>query len=147
MTPTYRERTAGCHDAHGGPDLGKALVHAVRHEPYAKGKCNSCHAPNVPQKKKELIKQVPQLCWDCHKQGKKGFEGKVQHSPVFTGRQCLECHSTHASFAKKLLYKSSPKLCFNCHDKELFGKTYKHRALRKVAKPAISRIQRTSRNC
>jgi predicted CXXCH cytochrome family protein len=115
-----------CHDAHGGLKGSRASLHPQEHKPYGEGKCDSCHVQGGGS---DLKKAVPDLCWDCHAKDKeKDFLGKVQHSPVFSGKGCLNCHSPHTSDAKSLLAKSAPELCFNCHDKAMMEKKYKHEA-------------------
>jgi predicted CXXCH cytochrome family protein len=84
------------------------------HEPIKD--CTACHG-NQPRRgtspKVQLVAQVPQLCYQCHKEHS-ASEGWV-HGPAATG-DCLLCHEPHKTRAESLLRKSVPELCYQCHE-------------------------------
>jgi predicted CXXCH cytochrome family protein len=86
------------------------------HEPVKD--CTACHG-NQPRRgtsgKVQLVAQVPQLCYKCHKEHE-ASEGWV-HGPVATG-DCLLCHEPHKTRTESLLRKPVPELCYQCHEPE-----------------------------
>lgn len=83
------------------------------HDPYAKKTCGKCH---VDERSQELLKPVPSLCFECHKDFRKNFKTDDLHAPVLDG-DCIACHAPHQSFVSNRLQKAAGHLCFDCHDK------------------------------
>jgi predicted CXXCH cytochrome family protein len=84
------------------------------HEPVKD--CTQCHGSRAQRGfsgKVQLVAEVPQLCYRCHKEFST-LEGWV-HGPVATGT-CLLCHEPHKTKTEALLRKSVPDLCLQCHD-------------------------------
>jgi DmsE family decaheme c-type cytochrome len=123
-------KCSDCHNPHGA--LTPAMVkhesvnqqcfscHADKRGPYMFGhppveeNCLSCHTPHGSSHNKLLNEKVPNLCQDCHVQGKHptAFYGQNQAwiggnglpvttpSTRFISRSCLNCHnSIHGSNA------------------------------------------------
>ena len=101
------------------------------HEPIKD--CTACHG-NQPRRgtspKVHLVAEVPQLCYQCHKE-RSTSDGWV-HGPVATG-DCLLCHEPHKTKAESLLRKSVPELCYQCHEPEAV------RAIKGHAEPPYGR--------
>jgi predicted CXXCH cytochrome family protein len=84
------------------------------HEPVKD--CTQCHGRREQRSfsgKVQLVAEVPQLCYRCHKEFST-LDGWV-HGPVATGT-CLLCHEPHKTKTESLLRKSVPDLCYQCHD-------------------------------
>jgi predicted CXXCH cytochrome family protein len=84
------------------------------HEPVKD--CTQCHGSRAQRGfsgKVQLVAEVPQLCYRCHKEFST-LEGWV-HGPVATGA-CLLCHEPHKTKTEALLRKPVPDLCLQCHD-------------------------------
>ncbi len=100
----------------------------IIHEPVKD--CTRCHG-NRQQRgfspKVQLLAEVPQLCYQCHKEYS-SLEGWV-HGPVATG-DCLLCHEPHKTQTESLLRKPVPELCHRCHEPQAV------RALRHHAEPS-----------
>jgi len=123
-------KCSDCHNPHGA--LAQAMVkqesvnqqcfscHADKRGPYMFGhppveeNCLSCHNPHGSSHMKLLNEKIPNLCQDCHVQGRHptAFYGQNQAwigangAPVttpstrFVSRSCLNCHnSIHGSNA------------------------------------------------
>jgi len=110
--------------AAAGAPAGSWLIH----EPVKD--CTRCHG-NRQQRgfspKVQLVAEVPQLCYQCHKEYST-LEGWV-HGPVATG-DCLLCHEPHKTKTESLLRKPVPELCHRCHEPQAV------RAIRNHAEPS-----------
>ncbi len=94
-----------CHDPHGGQ--GRGLLRAYKHQPYAKGNCQSCHRD---------LKEGPAMCFRCHEETRKDFYH--QHNHLLGGYEnnaCLICHSPHVGGNQALLRDKPRRLCQKCH--------------------------------
>ncbi len=86
------------------------------HEPVKN--CTVCHGElrrATSSRKVQLVAEVPQLCFTCHKEYS-ALETWV-HGPVATGN-CLLCHEPHKAKNESLLRKPVPDLCYQCHDEQ-----------------------------
>ncbi|MFP4226588.1 MAG: GSU2203 family decaheme c-type cytochrome [Desulfobacterales bacterium] len=77
--------------------------------------CVDCHQMMSP-KEKQLVKQQPDLCYDCHKR----IRSKTlypSHHPIREGKMaCSDCHRPHGGFTKNLKTKERKNdLCLDCH--------------------------------
>lgn len=70
-----------------------ALPVFYAHPPYAAGDCALCHDARSPGR---LLKQVPELCLDCHARA----ELLAVHGEI---GDCLACHDPHKAQAAFLL--------------------------------------------
>ncbi len=98
---------AECHDS-------EEWTGKKQHSPVQEGSCTSCHNAHESVNTKLLLNEVPELCFNCHKQEKKESELGNIHSPFES--DCLDCHLTHQSEQNILLTSILPELCFQCHD-------------------------------
>ncbi len=78
-----------------------------------------------------LRSQVPDLCYRCHADMKKGLSDSSVHSPFKEGK-CTSCHNAHVSNMKGLVKEEINPLCLSCHNdiKKLMEKANVHGALR-----------------
>jgi predicted CXXCH cytochrome family protein len=86
------------------------------HEPVKN--CTLCHGAlrrAGAAGKVQLVAEVPQLCFTCHKEYS-ALEAWV-HGPVATGN-CLLCHEPHKAQNEFLLRKAVPDLCYQCHEEQ-----------------------------
>jgi predicted CXXCH cytochrome family protein len=86
------------------------------HEPVKN--CTLCHGElrrAGSGRKVQLVAEVPQLCYTCHKEYS-ALETWV-HGPVATGN-CLLCHEPHKTQNEFLLRKPVPGLCYQCHEEQ-----------------------------
>lgn len=83
------------------------------HEPVAKKTCSKCH---IDEKSEKLLKPVPALCFECHKDFRKNWKTDDLHAPVLDG-ECGACHEPHRSAFTNRLQKAAGSLCFDCHDR------------------------------
>lgn len=90
---------------------------AVRHEPFAKGSCEACHAVHASSHAGLLLKKESDLCASCHPQTADYTTAKGNHGPLRQGK-CTPCHNPHASDQKKLLKAPLAKTCGLCHPAE-----------------------------
>ncbi len=95
----------------------------VYHPPYQNRSCTNCH--NI-QKGNELIKSLPELCYECHDSVTEEY--KFQHGPAASGN-CNECHSPHLSKNEYLLLRKGNELCLYCHNSEDIFKNKAHFAV------------------
>jgi len=72
------------------------------HLPFKQGKCLFCHQSHASGTRGLLVRDVNNLCIQCHKEIKNHGFGT-----------CLECHTSHSSDNKNLL--NSQVECLNCH--------------------------------
>lgn len=94
------------------------------HEPLKN--CTDCHGEERRtsfSRKVQLVAEVPQLCYRCHKEYS-ALETWV-HGPVAIG-DCLLCHEPHKTNAEFLLRKPAPELCYQCHDVQAVRQTSNH---------------------
>ncbi len=144
---SFTQVCAQCHK-----DKGEAR--AVRHFPFAQGRCMLCHRPHGSYFNKLLTKPSSVLCRDCHAQlfitGEKkkisqkkvlgnrelffiaskkvnsGDDDLYIHGAVKTGR-CSVCHEPHQSDNPKILrFSETGKLCYQCHSDDLSGRDSIH---------------------
>ena len=87
---------------------------ASQHKPAAD--CMRCHEKGSRWSRKQLFKQLPHLCYDCHTNYAAAQEGFV-HGPVAVGA-CLFCHDPHQSPHRSLLKLKQPDLCYQCHQEQ-----------------------------
>lgn len=86
------------------------------HEPLKN--CTLCHGEvrrANSSRKVQLVAEVPQLCYGCHKKYS-ALQAWV-HGPVATGN-CLLCHEPHKTKSESLLRKPVPELCYLCHEEQ-----------------------------
>jgi predicted CXXCH cytochrome family protein len=78
-----------------------------------------------------LRAKVPDLCYRCHAELKKGLSDSSVHIPFKQG-QCISCHDAHVSGMKALMREEINPLCLSCHNdlKNLLEKASVHGALR-----------------
>ena len=121
-TETPQARTSGLKDNRGAD---KALAKAWHiHEPVKN--CTLCHGVQRragSARKIQLVAEVPQLCYTCHKEYS-ALETWV-HGPVATGN-CLLCHEPHKTQNEFLLRKPVPELCYQCHEEQAIRLIEKH---------------------
>ena len=80
--------------------------------------CINCHKLHKPEGEPLLKENIPDLCFECHKEMEEFIKNKkIKHFPIEEGKKCLNCHSAHASNFPNHLISPSPKLCFSCHRK------------------------------
>jgi predicted CXXCH cytochrome family protein len=94
------------------------------HEPVKN--CTLCHGElrrAGSGRKVQLVAEVPQLCYTCHKEYS-ALETWV-HGPVATGN-CLLCHEPHKTQNEFLLRKPVPGLCYQCHEEQAIRLIKKH---------------------
>ncbi len=102
-----------CHAPHGSDRKG--LIKHVAHQPFAQGRCGSCHQVGGPDPKATFLKGRD-LCFSCHSKEAQAFRKKLVHAPVAAG-QCEACHTPHASEIKGLLAGEAWGMCLDCHEK------------------------------
>jgi predicted CXXCH cytochrome family protein len=100
-----------CHAPHGSDNKG--LIKTVEHEPFAQGRCSTCHQVSGPDPKVTFLMGA-ELCLTCHSKEAQAFKKKLVHAPVTAG-QCLGCHTPHASEFKGLLVGEERETCLGCH--------------------------------
>ena len=95
-----------CHNPHGGDN--RELLRPVRHEPFKKGKCKTCH---------EQKKTGVQMCLQCHQSVMKTFLQPHTHLRLAAGEKnfCLLCHDPHASEEAALPAVDRLATCASCH--------------------------------
>jgi len=79
-----------------------------------------------------LKTEVPDLCYECHKQLKESLSQSYIHFPFKQGK-CEVCHNVHASDRKDLLKDDVNSVCLSCHEgiRNLMSKGTVHGALKK----------------
>ena len=113
-TETPGAQPAGLKDNRGADKAPAGGWHI--HEPVKN--CTLCHGElrrAGSSRKVQLIAEVPQLCYTCHKEYS-ALEAWV-HGPVATGN-CLLCHEPHKAQNEFLLRKPVPGLCYQCHEEQ-----------------------------
>jgi predicted CXXCH cytochrome family protein len=111
---TSEAQTVGLKDSHAADKAPAGGWHI--HEPVKN--CTLCHGVlrrAAAPRKVQLIAEVPQLCFTCHKEYST-LEAWV-HGPVATGN-CLLCHEPHKTKNEFLLRKPVPELCYQCHEEQ-----------------------------
>ncbi len=94
------------------------------HEPVKN--CTVCHGEQRragAARKVQLVAEVPQLCYNCHKEYST-LQAWV-HGPVATGN-CLLCHEPHRAKNESLLRKPVPDLCYQCHEEQAIRQIRNH---------------------
>jgi predicted CXXCH cytochrome family protein len=117
----FEAEKTNCKVCHNNVFEGK-----VRHMPLES--CLSCHKFEKKDGKDitKIAKEVPALCFDCHKEFLNYKENKVHI--VF--EECSNCHNFHSSNIEKILQKELPFLCEDCHNlKELKEKNHKNQPI------------------
>ena len=97
-----------CHSEIGDKLKQMPVIHKVVNED-----CGKCHNPHSSPYKFQLVKEPPNLCFDCHKKIEATIHNE-KHKPIKDGK-CLSCHDPHLSSFKKLLLKGKNSLCKSCH--------------------------------
>jgi len=113
-TETSEAQAAGLKDSRAADKAPAGLWHT--HEPVKN--CTLCHGEirrASSARKVQLVAEVPQLCYTCHKEYS-ALEAWV-HGPVATGN-CLLCHEPHKAQNESLLRKPVPDLCYQCHEEQ-----------------------------
>jgi predicted CXXCH cytochrome family protein len=79
----------------------------------------------------KLKTNVPELCFKCHKELKKGLMDSYVHF-LFKQGKCITCHNSHASKVKGLMIEEIDYICLRCHEeiRNLIRETTIHSALR-----------------
>ncbi|MCL5280210.1 MAG: cytochrome c3 family protein [Planctomycetes bacterium] len=88
--------------------------------------CTVCHGEQRragAARKVQLVAEVPQLCYNCHKEFS-ALQAWV-HGPVATGN-CLLCHEPHKAKNESLLRKPVPDLCYQCHEEQAIRQIKNH---------------------
>ena len=96
-----------CHHPHGGDN--RALLRPVRHEPFAEGKCGTCH---------QQQKSGTKMCLQCPPAVMQTFLQPHTHLRVAgdSGANfCLLCHDPHASEKAALPSVDQLATCAACH--------------------------------
>lgn len=85
------------------------------HEPYRT--CTKCHDTSKRPKGRIpiMVKDPPELCFDCHPNSDYSNSGGYVHGPV-AAADCLICHEHHRSMNDHLLDEPVPELCYRCHE-------------------------------
>lgn len=96
------------------------------HPPYKDKDCASCHDES---KTGNLVKPLPDLCYQCHEDFAKKY--RVLHGPV-GGGQCTACHSPHLSANATLLTRTAQNLCLYCHESGRVMKSEAHSGIKDV---------------
>ncbi len=94
------------------------------HEPVKN--CTVCHGEQRragTARKVQLVAEVPQLCYNCHKEY--STLPAWVHGPVATGN-CLLCHEPHKAKNGSLLRKPVPDLCYQCHEEQAIRQIKNH---------------------
>ena len=79
----------------------------------------------------KLKTKVPDLCFECHQELKKGLSDKYVHF-LFKQGKCITCHNSHVSKTKGLMNDEVNTICLNCHEeiRNLIENATLHSALR-----------------
>ncbi len=88
--------------------------------------CTDCHNAHS-RKRRLLVKQEPELCYDCHQR----IRAKTfypSHHPIQEGKMgCNDCHQPHGSFVKNLrVSERKNDLCLDCHAAKQGPFIYEH---------------------
>jgi len=121
-TETPEVQTAALKDDRAADKAPVGLWHI--HEPLKN--CTLCHGDvrRVGSSRKvQLVAEVPQLCYTCHKEYS-ALQAWV-HGPVATGN-CLLCHEPHKTRNESLLRKPVPELCYLCHEEQAIRQIQNH---------------------
>jgi len=94
-----------CHQPHKSQQV--SLLRENLHQPFAEGKCQSCHSRN-----NDLS-----LCLSCHEQILTSFNHQFSHRVVGSQTNgCFNCHSPHASRQQGLIKQAPGQACRQCHE-------------------------------
>jgi predicted CXXCH cytochrome family protein len=110
---------------------------ASAHAPFQDGDCSVCHKNKDRSDPGPIIKQVNDLCMDCHDDFAKVLARKSVHVPARVN--CVSCHNPHNSKFPHLLVDDPGALCLSCHtavSNLVANATVKHGALTMDAKCA-----------
>ena len=79
----------------------------------------------------KLKTKIPDLCFECHQDLKKGQADKYVHF-LFKQGKCITCHNPHVSKTKGLMNDEVNTICLNCHEgiRNLTENAILHSALR-----------------
>ena len=79
----------------------------------------------------KLKTKMPDLCFDCHKELKKGLSDRYVHF-LFKEGKCIACHNSHVGKLKGLMNEEIDTICLRCHEEisNLIKKATLHSALR-----------------
>jgi predicted CXXCH cytochrome family protein len=121
-TETPEAQAAGLKDSRAADKAPASLWRT--HEPVKN--CTVCHGEQRragSARKVQLVAEVPQLCYNCHKEY--SALAAWVHGPVATGN-CLLCHEPHKAKNESLLRKPVPELCFQCHEEQAIRQIKNH---------------------
>ncbi len=78
--------------------------------------CVSCHRVHAVHDPVTVVRQQPQVCYQCHQNVRVDFSKYSAH-PVSDGdMDCTSCHQPHDSLNPDLLIKSTlNQTCYTCH--------------------------------
>lgn len=99
------------------------------HAPFAAGDCSLCHQKEDPKAPGPLLKDVNDICLDCHEDQGRMTEREFSHPAA--QESCSNCHNSHNAKHDKLLLKDVGSLCLGCHpnmQEVTFGAKVKHDA-------------------
>jgi predicted CXXCH cytochrome family protein len=125
--PFEKAACTGCHDPHASD--GAKLTPARAHGPYEARQCGGCHQNPAADGKIVLTAgSASGLCFTCHDEFKKKFEGAPSKHTLLAAdpNSCRDCHTPHASARGSFLKKSEAALCNDCHAELTAGKKYVH---------------------
>lgn len=106
-----------CHGPHGSDR--KHMVRNFRHEPFADGACDACHADG---------ERGMDACLNCHEAVREKLLTTHNHLTARAGNNCILCHSPHAGDTKNLLNGNLDNLCRTCHETTVStSETARHR--------------------
>jgi predicted CXXCH cytochrome family protein len=107
---------SSCHDPHAS-DV-KGLLHRVVHEPFAKGRCVSCHETGtgiVPADQRGM-------CLECHPGMREDLKEAPLHDPLARGEDaCTACHDPHTAPFAALMPAQRDQVCGRCHGEIVNG--------------------------
>jgi predicted CXXCH cytochrome family protein len=88
----------------------------VVHDPFAKGRCSTCHDHHASDYSNQLLEPVRENCFRCHGDLESAAKNRrVIHEPFDEG-DCISCHNPHGSKIQGQLYRPAASLCLSCHD-------------------------------
>jgi DmsE family decaheme c-type cytochrome len=101
---------------------------AYTHFPVAQGQCLTCHDPHGTPGGRMVIKNIKQVCKDCHDTADPAFAPAHKGIPAAEA-DCTSCHNAHSHDAKAKLVSGKKHLpfktgrCETCHAKTEQGQS------------------------